>query len=456
MKSKQSGIILIIVFLALAILLILASYFLSSTVLESELSRKEKQGLRAYYLAEAGIGEAIWRLKNDDIWKNNFIEDCGWESEVFVRENIFFPNSSYQVQVKNSDCAEGEITATSTLSFNDGEIIKKAVKAKVSKSLITLTSDSAIFSGGESQNITISASKIIINKGNIFSNNILNIKDGSEISAFDNLETEELEGQVLAASNLIIGDSVLDEVEAKCAKNICTEKCKGYQIGITSCPPDSVEAPIVDFDSVGNPNSLKNQAQEKENAGECEVLCNGIQCSAKCVFSESQFGDLLWEAGLLGTLTLNNDITYIDGGMELKGGQQLTVNGILAVKGTVDIWMEAPQLTIDESDKACPSGLLVKDKINFGKLSIYSSLTATGTIYAEEEIRFEGVLNNFNIVGGILAKKITFDSLSQGMNITLDNERVLNALNLSLLAGSSQPSAGYSSEITVEDWQEIY
>jgi len=164
----------------------------------------------------------------------------------------------------------------------------------------------------------------------------------------------------------------------------------------------------------------------------------------------------LWEAGLLGTLTLNNDITYIDGGMELKGGQQLTVNGILAVKGTVDIWMEAPQLTIDESDKACPSGLLVKDKINFGKLSIYSSLTATGTIYAEEEIRFEGVLNNFNIVGGILAKKITFDSLSQGMNITLDNERVLNALNLSLLAGSSQPSAGYSSEITVEDWQEIY
>ena len=201
---------------------------------------------------------------------------------------------------------------------------------------------------------------------------------------------------------------------------------------------------------------MKNQAQGKENAGECEVLCNGIQCSAKCVFSESQFGDLLWEAGLLGTLTLNNDITYIDGSMELKGGQQLTVNGILAVKGTVDIWMEAPQLTIDESDKACPSGLLVKDKINFGKLSIYSSLTATGTIYAEEEIRFEGVLNNFNIVGGILAKKITFDSLSQGMNITLDNERVLNALNLSLLAGSSQPSAGYSSEITVEDWQEIY
>ncbi len=454
--KNQSGIISVIVFLALAILLILATYFLRFCILESKLSRRAQQGLQTYYLAEAGISEAIFKLKNDEVWKDNFVNNCNWESEIFIRENIFSPNTSYRFQIKNSDCAEGEITSISTLSFNEGELIKKAVRVKVSKSLVTLTNYSAIFSGGESQNITISASKIIINRGNIFSNNILDIKDGSEISAFDNPETEELEGQVLAASNLIIGDGCLDEVEAKCAKNICTEKCDGYQVGISSCPPDLVGAPIVDFDSSDNPNSLKNQAQGKEDIGECEVLCNGIQCSTKCVFTQSQFADLLLEVGQEGTLILNNDITYIDGGVELKGGQQLMVNGILAVKGTVNIWKGSPQLIIDEPGLAFASGLLAKDKINFGKQSDFSNLIATGTIYAEEEIRFEGELNNFNIVGGILAKKLTFDTLSQGFNITLDNARIFRALNLFLSPGTQYPSAEYSSEITIKDWEEIY
>lgn len=454
--GEQSGVIVVIVLLALVILLILGSYFLRSCTLESELSRKGVKALRAYYLAEAGVNEAIWKLKNDNAWKDNFISDCDWESGVFTRGNIFFPNSSYQIQAKNSYCAEGEIIATSTLYINQESQTEKTVKVRVSKDLVTLTKNSAIFSGGESQNITITASGVKIYRGNIFSNNILNIKSGSMVEVFDNPDTEELEGQVLATGNLIVEDSTLGDVEAKCAKNICTEKCDGYQVGISNCPPDLIEAPIVDFDSVDNPNSLKNQAQEKESAGECEVLCDGVQCSSECLFTESSFGELLWEVGLWGTLTLNNDITYVDGGIELTWGQQLMVNGVLAVKGTVDIWKGSPQLTIDEPNQACPSGLLAKDKINFGKLSAFSNLTATGTIYAEEEIRFEGMLNNFNIVGGIWAKKLTFDALSQGIDITLDNERISKVLNLSLSPGSPPPSAEYSSVITVEDWEEIY
>jgi len=456
MKLSQAGVISLFSLLALGVLLLFGAYFLSFTLREFKISEIEEINDRAYYLAEAGIREAVWKLKNDQGWEDNFETDCDWTSEVVSRENTLFPNGSYQFQVKNSDCAQGEITATSTLTFNGSQFLQKGIKVKASKDLITLTKNSAIFSSGESQNITIDASRIKINKGNIFCNNVLDIKNGSEVSASDNPDTEDLEGQVMVVGNLLLsGDSILD-AESQCAKNICTEKCDGYQSGITGCPPQVAKVPGVDFDSLDNPNSLKNQAQAKENLGECEILCNDLPCSSKCVLTESEFGSLLKEVGPLGTLTLNNDITYIDGRVELEEGQNLLVQGILAVKGIVNIWKGSSQLTINEPGPTLPSGLLAKAKIGFGKLSSFSEFTATGTIYSEEEIMFEGGLNDFNVVGGILAKKITFSQISQGFDITLDNERVSRALNLSLLPGSSQPSAEYSSVVTVKNWQEAY
>ncbi len=450
------GVIVLIAFLALGVLLLFGTYFLSFTLRESEIAKIEEINDQAYYLAEAGIHEAVWKLKNDQNWEGNFTADCDWKSELVSRENTILPNSSYRFQVENNDCAKGEVTATSTLAINEEEIIEKAVRVRVSRELITLVENSAIFSGGESQNVTIAGSKVEINKGNIFCNNILDIKNGSEVSVFDDPDTEELEGQVLAVGNLIVTDSILDDVEAKCAKNICTESCEGYQFGISCCPPDLIKAPLVDFNSPDNPNSLRNRAQEKEIAGECEILCNGALCSTECLLAESQFDNLLSEIGWAGVLTLNNDITYVDGGVGLKGSRHLIVNGILAAEGTVDIWQGSPRLIIDEPLPTTPSGLLAKGKINFGKLAIFSNLTATGIVYSEEEIRLEGIFNEVSLRGGIWAKKVTFDNLSRGASITLDNERISRVLILSLSSGSSLPSAEYSPVITVEDWQEIY
>jgi len=444
-------------FLALGVILLLGTYFLSFALEEEKISELEEKNDQVYYLAEAGLREALWKLSNDQEWKNNFERDCDWSSETATRENTLFPDGSYQFQVENSDCATGEITATSTLILNDEEEIHKVLSVDVSRKLVTVNRSSALYSGWEeSQNITVSDSVLSVSKGNIFSNNILDIKNGSYISVSDDPDTEELEGRALAAGNLIISDSTL-EAEARCAANACTEECEGYEFGVPGCPPERTESPIVDFNSIDNPNSLKNLAQDEENAGQCEILCNGIPCSAKCVLSGSEFASLLAEAGSLGTLTLNNDITYIEGGVEVDLWQELSVNGILAVDGDVKIWKGIFQrLIIKEPQPDAPAGLLTAGKVSLGKLSFLAQTNVTGIIYAEDEIRIEGQTNEFEVLGGILGKKITIEDVSRGFNVTLDNEKVSRALNLSLPSGTVQPSAEYSSETKLADWREIY
>jgi len=104
-EKRKKGVILIVAFLTLGILLLLGVYFLSFTLTDSRISKSQVSATQTYYLAEAGVNEAIWKLKNDSIWKNNFETNPDWESEVVTRDPALFPGGSYQFKVENFiDC----------------------------------------------------------------------------------------------------------------------------------------------------------------------------------------------------------------------------------------------------------------------------------------------------------------------------------------------------------------
>ncbi|MDD2696562.1 MAG: hypothetical protein PHE52_00155 [Candidatus Pacebacteria bacterium] len=461
--SREKGTVLIITSLILGVLLILGSYFLTFTITESRISRSQVTATQTYYLAEAGVNEAIWKLKNDADWKNNFETPpgCSTWSASFSKSNTLLPNSFYQVQIQNSDCARGQIIATSTINIVNGKTAQRVVKTKVFKALGTLTGDSPFLSGGTSENISISASLINLYDGNLFSNNNANIDRWSQISVFDNPGTEKVEGKALAVNNLSVSWNSTLNATASCAKNICQGNCVEE-----GCPPSVISMPMVDFDS-DDPNSYKKKAETAQGAGQCSVLCNGIQCATNCIFTAGEFEDLLWQVGLNGTMTLNNEITYVTGLIDLKGGRRLVVNGALVADSTINIgesncWSNKgqkdcgfDQITVNDPGFGKPSGLLTKSKINFSLYSSFQDINITGLVYANDEVRLISLPWAFNLTGGLLGRKISLTSAWAVINITLSNQIIIEGI-----WGGLQPPEGekppYSPIVTIEHWEETY
>jgi len=175
----------------------------------------------------------------------------------------------------------------------------------------------------------------------------------------------------------------------------------------------------------------------------------------------------LWQVGPDGTLTLNNEITYVTGGIELKGGRRLQINGTLVADSTIDIgekqcWTNNgqkdcgyDQITVSDPGEGKPSGILTKGKINFGLYSSYQNFEIVGLVYANDEISLVSMPSAFTIRGGILGRKISVTSAWHNLNIYLDNTIITEGI-----WGGSKPPEGtappYSPVVTVEHWEESY
>lgn len=494
--NQKKGTAIIIAFIIMGVLIISGLYFLSFTLTEGRIARSQTKSTQTYYLAEAGINKAIWKLKYDEFatstdgdapWATCFVTstapcgNClGWSATFSTSTNSLVPNSNITVTIQNSTstCAKGRIIATSTITLSGGKTAQRVIETTVFKALAGPTEGAAVFSGGASENIDINFSKIKV-YGNLFSNNNLNISWWSTVEVY---ATSSGEGKVLAINNYNQSWTSSVTSTAICAKNICnttttcgctdTDKFEECETG--SCPPWSISTPLVDFDSATS-TSFKTRAQAFENAGNCQVFCKKAgqattTCSTKCVFTATEFDDLLWEVREDGTLTLGTSaiptITYVTGQVELKGGRHLVVNGALVADGTIDIgtkskWTKGSEkdegyssITVNRPTATTTSGILTKVKINIGLYSSVTETIITGVIYANDEISLVSLSNSFTVRGGIIGRKLSFVSVWQWFNFILDNEIILYGLGYKIDGTTINPV--YSPIVTVEHWEETY
>lgn len=481
-SSKQKGVIMILAILTMALLFILGAYFLSSATTETKISKSNQLSNQSYYLAEAGANEIIWKLQNDhtttdgdpafaddfiDPAKNPYPAGQYWSAD-FTHS---FAGGTYSVAIQNTEKGKGDIIVTANLPAGDGKTSKRVIKAGVLRAVGHPTEDSAILSGGASGNISFLFGTFNIYKGNLFSDNNLQI-DSSKITLYDNSQTEDiLEGQVLAKNNYLFSDPYGGHPvvsTAKCAKNICTSSCEGYVQGINSCPPEQADVPAVDFDS-SSPNSFKSRAQATQDLGQCSILCNDSQCSNKCILTASQFDDLIWQAGYNGTLTLNNKITYVTGGINLRGGRKLVVNGVLLADDNISLGENYNftrngktdwgynGIVVNRPSTSSPSGILAKRKLTLGffmGFPVFGTTNINGIIYACDEIRFSTIVQGIDITGGIIGRKMQFGLSTMTYNITLDNDIISYGLGYII---DGQPVSPYSSPtIMIDHWEESY
>lgn len=475
--NRERGVVIIITFLTLGILLFLGTYFLSFSLTESRIAKSQEVATQTYYLAEAGINEAIWKLKNDDVWSTCFVSnspeygclDCNSWQASFIKN--YTPDSTTTISIQNSRCARGKITATSTVVLPKGRTAQRVVKTKVFKARGSLTKDSPIFGDG---NVEVRASNLNVYDGNIWSSKNFTIELGSQVNIYDNPATAIQEGQALAIGNISTSTSILNS-SSTCAANVCTELCEGYATGTTSCPPAEVDFPKVDFDS-DDPNSYLNKAKTAQQNGQCKVLGKKVgeattTLSTNCVFTQSKFEQLLWNVGEGGTLTLEHQASefgtstyYVTGNIELKGARHLVINGVLAADGNVYIGKDRSwkgdkgpsQLTINDPGAGIPSGLLAKGNVGFGRYSSFSNVQIVGLIYTLGNFELISLPNLYEIIGGqIAAGNFSLTSVSQGLNVYLDN----TIIEEGIWGGPAPPEGGappYSPVVTIEHWEESY
>lgn len=419
------GFVLVTSLLAMMVLLLMTVYLINFSISESKISLSQGLGVQDYYLAEAGIQEAIWHLQYDNNWKNQFEINPSW-SFSFTRNNNLINGGSYTIGIQNTALASGEITSTSTLT--DGQkSSQRAVKIKAFKALNPSANplgETTVYCTG---NLELSNTVFNIIGGNLYSNGNIDLKLATTV----NLNSHEM----LTSQNVI--KSCLSRINNATAikANQCTGQtswpCTSYNPACSSKAPDA-PLPMINFDSDG-PDSYKSKATS--------------------TYSESEFADLIWNNQ---NLTLDG-IIYVNGNINFNGPRNMTLNGVLVAIGDINIGQEwclkrgpignwkcgNPTITVNHT-AGQPSGLLAKNKMSIS--SYTNSINVNGLVYALDQMNISSLANTFNIVGGLYSRKITASSLWRGLNLTYNENTVSYTI--------AEPS--FSPTVTVEHWEEEY
>ena len=452
MERGRKGSVLILAILVLGIMVFLASYFISFGLTGSGMARNQKFASQTYYLAESGVAEAIFKLKNDPAWKNAFETlptpsnpNCSlWSISPFQRAGGIFQNGGYNITVNNLGCAKAEIVSLAYLDTGGSKKAQRVVKVKVLKAMGNPISDYGVFTGGASENLDISATNPMhVHNGSLFSNNILKVRDGSLV---------QVDGKALANGNILFSSG--GQIQGvSCGSNLCQAGCATS----TECPPAAITSPPLDIIST-NSTSYRSQAQNDD--------CSSVRNDGKtnCIFATDEFERMLWMYYPQFSLP-TNVVVYVDGDVNIRAGQELTVNGVLAAGRDINLgsslcWSrgEYPYLRCGFArvtvlrpgapEDNLPSGLLAYRKINtsswlgFG----FSALNVNGLIYSGDETKLSSIAAPIVIHGGVIARKFTLSSLWNGTDIYLDSDVIVDTL------GNPQ----YSSIITIDHWEEEY
>lgn len=397
-KIKERGVIILIAFLSMGVLSLLAVHFISFTLTESDMAESESVSNKAYYLAEAGINDAIWELNNDPDFKNDFLNGNLGEDNDILRNNVFGDeNADYEISFVSTAIAEAEIIATSSYRIGDSEA-QRVIKTYVNKALGTGSDwDCALFSGlrgdekdgdisitGSNAMITISGARFHANKDVDItgSDTLLTVNNGG-LTAGGEIKIQG------SSSEIVLNDS--------------------YQ----EAPTSTIDMPSLDF-----------EAWEER---------------ATQTYTPEQFKNLPSGSVL-------NGIIYVSNSVSLSGSDyNLTVNGVLVVDGYLKLSGSQLNVTVNY-DQNYGGGLLVNGNLKVSGSD--ASLDVEGLIYTSKELRMSGSSLDFDCSGTIIASDIKIGGSNINMDISFNPDYFQTSLDSAM-----NPE---SNIVRINHWEEVY
>lgn len=399
--KNNRGITLVLTIVLMTLIMFLALYFLNSSMSERQISVSQSVGERTYYLAESGIADMIWKLKNDPAFKDNFEINPSWTATI-TKADPFGPGSgSYTVSINNTGFAHGDIVSTGSIDLN-GKASQRVIKTKVFKAMgQSVVGENAVYADG---NVDVSSSIVNYYNGGTHSNGNYIINGASTVNVDKDMD---------------VNGNFLDNIQA--TVNI------GGVIHAANYPPAApvIPMPAVDFNSSAT-TSMKNRAD--------------------VIYTHDQFENLIKNNS---DLTLNGPIIYVSGDVEIEKSINLTINGLLVILGEFELDSNDTKtinVTINHAS-GTPAGIMVAEEVEIKKLK--GVINIGGVIYANDKIDIINItspLASFNITGGFISRKTTITGCTVPINIYYDS----SALSDSFI------STEFSPVITVEHWEEEY
>lgn len=371
LKSNKPGFALATILVLLGVALFGVGAIVTISVLESKIARSQQEGLTAYYVAEAGIQDALWKFNND----NTYIIGLGagtFSPQVsYTVSNV--PNSGQSFTVTILSTSPGYATVTSSGSSDNGNFIaKRLVQTTVFQGTVASpTGTIALMTGGTLSMSNGTTSYHVIG-GDLYSSGKITLNFGNS-SVLD------------VGTNNIITSSTYN------TNNKGTVTAGAI---VTNAPLQT--PPGLDFNYYGT-------------AGNYSVkydLSNNAQLA--------QF-----KADITSNSGITSLITYVDGNINFNSwasNNTLKVKGMIVFNGNVTFNCSSCNLQISDPGNH-KAGIFVNGNLsdNNGQIDVQ------GLVYASGSASF----NNsqvINIVGGLIAGGTM--SFNTGANVTLTYDPV--------------------------------
>ena len=349
-------------------------------------------------MAETGINEMLWKIKNDSATGQAFLNGTLSSSSDINRTSVFGDSKAgYQVTARNTATGEAWIYSTSTYQIGN------STSQRVVKSYITQATgsgaewDFATFAGGrgsqQNGNFRFNGTGIVMtaNGGRLHANQEFKVQ-GVELIVNDGAVTSANVINIVSGGQLTLNNSYQD------------------------APTSTVDMLQIDFDS-DDPNSFKNRAT--------------------ATYTESQFKNLANNTTL-------NGIIYVTGDAEITG-KNLTINGVLVAEGDVKITISGTTVDVN-ADATYGGGILSKEDVTF--VSSGGTIEVDGLIFASDNLDITNSGANITVNGSMAGfdAEITRSGGTITLNFIPENfQQVIDpALN------------GSSPIIQIDHWEEQY
>jgi|GEM_PF-4470928 len=368
----------------------------TTTNLSAKISRSQLEGTTAYYAADAGMSDAIWRLNNNTTYATALAN--GTLNVTYSASNVPQSGQGFTVTMKTSSQGAGYATVTVDATSNNGTFTaKREVQSDVfagPTNSVTIGND-AVLSGG---NFSVTGSgNVSITNGDIFTNGTATFQQAS-VSMSPNW--------IRAVGNYSKTQGTVTDGGVSAANN----------------PPTTAAAVV--------PGITFSYYQTNNNVS----------------YTATQFTNLIKNANV--NITFPGPVTYVNGSVGLTSSiaknKNITITGLLVINGNFSMSSGISNLTMNVNDPGNGlSGIIIS-----GNGSISSgNLNINGLVYAAGNLSISSV-SSLTISGALISP---FNmSIAPGGNVNL------NYVASRPAAVFNNGSTGTAQALQIQHWEEDY
>lgn len=412
MKLKTNeGFALATTLILLGVVLIAVSGLLAIAKIEARISRSQKESVQAYYIAEAGVQNALWQIRNDTDLQNQL--NLGTLDESWQSEDQILNLRDIRVTARSTEPGRAEIIATGLVN-EDQYPAQRLVKVQIFRGVTQDQPESILGQLGlyGSSTVTlIGTQELAVNGGDVYGGSYLDLwwAQGAVDGKF------KTKG---------------DFINRYGRSNVTNQ---GVEARNFPPPAQDVPMPGVDFAS--------------------------LRAAANQILTAQEFRDLVRVGG---EVHLPGPITFIDGNVTINAGwfmgqnrtMHLIVHGLLVIDGNFHFYIpsvpNAWNLNLKVVDDTNgPSGIISSRNIVF--LGRSNPFLIDGVVYATQTLGFADVKNLF-INGGVVARDF-YDLSGDNVTVNTDQARLGEMFGFVDNGGNEE---GRPSTLEVSHWEEEY